>query len=74
MEAAEIVKLVVDTTLKVAETDAFKSMMFGEYSDGTPRSLPDALKEEAYSPKQKAKQKKKKTKKKAKKKAAKLKL
>lgn len=74
MDASSLIKIAVDVASAVAETDGFKSMMFGEYSDGTPRSLPDAIREEEFSPKQKAKAKKKKKKKKKKKRAAKLKL
>ena len=51
-------EVVVATVVKVGETliknDDFKSFVFGNYSDGTPRkNLPDAINGEKYSPEQK---------------------
>ena len=71
-------KLIVDTVLTVADgllgSEKVQTFLCGKYSDGTPRSLPDALNDELYSPQQKKnkahndKKKKKKHKKKNKKK------
>ena len=46
MDIASITKIAIDTAKAVCSTDEFKSFMFGEYDDGTPRSLPDAIREE----------------------------
>jgi translation elongation factor EF-G len=73
-------KEIVDTILMVTNgiigSEKVQTFLCGKYSDGTPRSLPDALNDELYSPKQKKnknkndekKKKKKKKKKKDKKK------
>ena len=68
-------KTIVDTVLNVTDSllgsEKVQTFLCGTYSDGTPRSLPDALNDELYSPKQKknkAKNDKKKKKKKHKKK------
>ena len=68
-------KIIVDTILSVTDgllgSEKVQTFLCGKYSDGTPRSLPDALNDELYSPKQKKNKKhndeKKKKKKKGKK-------
>lgn len=71
-------KIIVETVIAVSEkllsNDKVKSIIFGTYSDGTPRSIPDAINNELYSPKQKKKAIKRNEKRKRKKKHAKLKL
>ena len=67
-------KAIIDTVIGITESllgsDKVQKFLCGQYSDGTPRSLPDALNDELYSPKQKKnknkndKKKKKKNKKK----------
>ena len=66
-------KLIITTAIDAAEkllgSENIQTFLCGKYSDGTPRSLPDALSDELYSPKQKKnkalnEQKKKKNKKK----------
>ena len=46
-------KLIVDTALAITESlagsESVQKLLFGEYSDGRPRSLPDALNNEIYS-------------------------
>lgn len=65
-------KVVVDTVLEIADgllgSAKVQSFLCGKYSDGTPRSLPDALNDELYSPQQKKNKKKNDEKKKGKKK------
>jgi hypothetical protein len=68
-------KLFIDTAVEVADaligSETIRTFFCGKYSDGTPRSLPDALNDELYSPEQKRnkeKNEKKKNKKKKKKK------
>ena len=73
-------KIIVDTIVSVTDgllgSEKVQKFLCGQYSDGTPRSLPDALNDELYSPEQKKiknrneehKKKKKKKKKKNKKK------
>ena len=50
-------KAIVDTVLKVTDSilgsEKIQTFLCGKYSDGTPRSLPDALNDELYSPQQK---------------------
>lgn len=68
-------KIIVDTVLGVTDgllgSKKVQTFLCGTYSDGTPRSLPDALNDEIYSPQQKKnklkndKKKKKKKKKKS---------
>lgn len=68
-------KNIVDTVLSVTNgllgSEQVQTFLCGKYSDGTPRSLPDALNDELFSPKQKKNKlkndKKKKNKKKKKK-------
>ena len=69
-------KIIVDTILSVTDgllgSEKVQTFLCGKYSDGSPRSLPDALNDELYSPKQKKikeqnESKKKKKKKKGKK-------
>lgn len=49
--------MIVNTVLGVADgllgSEKVQTFLCGKYSDGTPRSLPDALKDELYSPQQK---------------------
>lgn len=52
---------------KIVNTPEVKRSIFGEYSDGTPRSVVDGIYGEILSPKQKKKKKYKKKKKKHKK-------
>ena len=68
-------KIIVDAILEVTNgligSEKVQTFLCGKYSDGTPRSLPDALNDELYSPQQKKnknKNDKKKNKKKKKKK------
>lgn len=65
-------KIVVDTVLAITDgligSEKVQTFLCGKYSDGTPRSLPDALNDELYSPQQKKNQNKNKKKKKNKKK------
>lgn len=77
MASKELISAAIEVAKAVGTSDDFKSFMCGTYSDGTPRSLPDALNDEILSPKQKKKAmeaKEKQKKKKKKKKYAKLKL
>ena len=50
-------KNIAEAVLKVTDgllgSEKVQSFLCGRYSDGTPRSLPDALNDELYSPKQK---------------------
>ena len=50
-------KIIVDTIVSVTNgllgSEKVQTFLCGKYSDGTPRSLPDALNDELYSPKQK---------------------
>lgn len=77
-KASIIVDTAVAVANKISKSDDIKSFLCGTYSDGTPRSLPDAITNELYSPEQKSKAeklaKKKKKNKKNKKKLTKLKL
>lgn len=66
-------KIVIDTVVGITDgllgSEKVQKFLCGKYSDGTPRSLPDALNDELYSPQQKKNkykndQKKKKKKKK----------
>lgn len=59
--------IIVSAITAVADNDNVQKMVCGTYSDGKTRSIPDAVKGEVYSPKQKGKAKKKKKKKKLKK-------
>ena len=69
-----IVKTAIELVDAVFGSEKVQTFLCGKYSDGTPRSLPDALNDELYSPQQKKnknkndKKKKKKNKKKGKKK------
>ena len=67
----EIVDTILMVTNELIGSEKVQTFLCGKYSDGTPRSLPDALNDELYSPQQKknknkndAKKKKKKKKKK----------
>ena len=64
-------KIIVDTILSVTDgllgSEKVQTFLCGQYSDGTPRSLPDALNDELYSPQQKKNKKKNDEKKKKKK-------
>lgn len=64
-------KVVIDTVVGIADgllgSEKVQKFLCGHYSDGSPRSLPDALNDELYSPQQK-KNKEKNSKKKKKKK------
>lgn len=50
-------KIIVDTAItavdKLLGSEKIQTFLCGKYSDGTPRSLPDALNDELYSPQQK---------------------
>lgn len=63
---------IVDIAVAILGSEDFQTFMCGKYSDGTPRSFADAIKDEMYSPQQKKNKakndKKKKDKKKKKKK------
>ena len=71
-------KLVVEAVLavseKILENKDFQGMVLGKYSDGTPRSIPDAMSDEIMSPKEKKKELKKIHKRRRKKKETKFKL
>jgi translation elongation factor EF-G len=64
-------KIIIDTVVGITDgllgSEKVQKFLCGKYSDGTPRSLPDALNDKLYSPEQK-KNKKKNDKKKKKKK------
>ena len=50
-------KMIADTIIGITEglvsSENVQKFLCGTYSDGTPRSLPDALNDELYSPQQK---------------------
>lgn len=60
--------IIMDTLSAIAEAtlgnEKVKKSLFGEYSDGKARNLPDAIRDEKYSPQQKKRKNKKKKKKK----------
>lgn len=56
----KLAEMAVKTAESILENEKVQKIIFGEYSDGIPRNLPDALLDETKSPKQKAKKKKKK--------------
>lgn len=66
------VKLIAETIINVSEkiitNEKIQGMVLGKYSDGSPRSIPDALDGEFMSPKEKKKELKKITKRKKKRK------
>lgn len=63
-EKAKIVTdIVVNTVKSLASDNDVQKALCGTYADGKTRSIPDAIKGEVYSSKQKAKAKKKKKKK-----------
>lgn len=68
--------LIIETISAIAEVTLgnkdVKASLFGEYSDGSPRNLPDAIRGEILSPKQKLHSKKKKKKHKKKKESVKF--
>ena len=74
MGKEELIGVVIDSIGKLAENEKFRGMVLGTYSDGTARSIPDAITDEQLSPKTKAKIEKKAKKKAKKKKYAKFKL
>lgn len=49
----DLVKSIIDTSIKVLSSSKFKKTIFGTYSDGTARSLVDSVNGEVLSPKQK---------------------
>ena len=53
MAAKEIISTVISVVNELAGSEKVQTFLCGKYSDGTPRSLPDALNDELYSPKQK---------------------
>ncbi len=65
----DTIKSAVDYGKEIITDKSLQKTFLGTYSDGTPRSLPDALKGEVISPKQKEKLQKKAKNKKKKKKA-----
>ena len=48
-----IIDTILDVTNSLLESKKIQTFLCGQYSDGTPRSLPDALNDELYSPQQK---------------------
>jgi hypothetical protein len=74
MEKEIIIATVVESIGKLAENDKIRGMVLGTYSDGSPRSIPDAIADEQLSPKTKEKLEKKMKKKAKKKKYTKFKL
>lgn len=50
-------KIVIDTIVGITDgllgSEKVQKFLCGHYSDGSPRSLPDALNDELYSPQQK---------------------
>ena len=50
-------QIIIDTVVGIADgllgSEKVQKFLCGHYSDGSPRSLPDALNDELYSPKQK---------------------
>jgi hypothetical protein len=69
-----LIETAIAAIAKLCESESVQKVICGTYSDGTPKSLPDAISGETISPGDKAKIEKKKKKKKKKKKRAKLKL
>ena len=59
MGKEELIGVVIDSIGKLAENEKFRGMVLGTYSDGTARSIPDAITDEQLSPKTKAKIEKK---------------
>lgn len=55
MGAKEIVKIVTSTASDIAKDSDLVGLFVGKYSDGTTRSIPDAIKGETMSPKTKNK-------------------
>lgn len=51
----EVISAIVEVTSALAGNKEIKSMLCGEYCDGEPRSIPDAIRGEVLSPKQKKK-------------------
>lgn len=68
MSKEVIIETAVAVATKLCGSEEFKTFMCGTYSDGSPRSLPDAISNETLSPKQKEKAEKAKAKRKKKKK------
>lgn len=65
MAKKNVTKIIIEGVTDLVASDKARSLLFGEYSDGTPRSLPDCLDGEILSPKDRkniiyGKQKKKK--------------
>lgn len=54
-EFVKIVETVAAAGRMLAENDSVKKMVLGTYSDGSARSIPDALNDEFVSPKEKKK-------------------
>ena len=50
--------VVIETVTEIMGSKGVQKFLLGTYSDGKPRSLPDALKDEIRSPKQRMKKKK----------------
>ena len=59
MPAKEIIEAIAAGVVGVASNDKLQGLVLGKYSDGTPRSIPDAIKGEYKSPSTKAEKKKK---------------
>lgn len=69
-----IAETIVAVSEKILKNEDLQGMVCGRYSDGTPRSIPDALNGELMSPKEKKKAMKKIKKRKKKRKETKFKL
>lgn len=74
MGTTKLIKNAISICSTLAGNENVKAFLCGTYSDGSARSLPDALNGELLSPKQKCKRDKKKKGKKGKKKHVRIKL
>lgn len=52
MSKAKSLKAIVDCSIAVLNSSKARKVLFGEYADGSPRSLPDCLDGEILSPKE----------------------
>ena len=52
-KAIKVIESLISAGKTIAGNDDIQKMILGTYSDGSPRSLPDALNDEFISPKEK---------------------
>lgn len=55
MKTKTVIDTIVSVITSLGSNDKFKGFICGTYSDGEPRSIPDAINNEILSPKQKKK-------------------